>query len=330
MPTQTMKAIVQARYGDASVLKYTDATIPEPKAGEVLIQVRAASLNAPDWRLLRGKPFFVRFSSGLTKPKHVIKGTDFSGVVVALGEGVSNFKVSDEVYGDLADSGFGTFAEYVCANEKVISKKPNQLSHLEAAALPLTSVTALQAVRDAAAVQPDENVLIIGASGGVGSYALQLVKYYGAHATGVTSSRHAEQAKQLGADTVIAYDQRELTACGQQFDVILAINGYNTLETYRSLLTPKGRLVLVGGKSMKQILQVAAFGGMLSKQGGQQFKALIAKPSAADLTFIAGLVDGNLLKPVIEREIALKDVPATLAELEKGHVGGKIAVQILA
>jgi NADPH:quinone reductase-like Zn-dependent oxidoreductase len=325
---KTMKAIIQKTYGEASTLRIAEVAKPNPKPGEVLIKVAATSLNAPDWRLLKGSPFIVRLSSGLFKPKHLIKGTDFSGVVVELGSGVNRIKVGDAVYGDLADAGFGAFAEFVCAKEEVIALKPKSLNHLEAAALPLTAVTALQGLRNVGAVQAGERVLIIGASGGVGSYAVQLAKYFGAFVTGVTGSKHVEQAKKLGADAVVDYSVTPLETLTGKFDLVIAINGYNSLSTYRKLMAPDGRFVMVGGKSMLQILQVTAFGGMLSKKGGQTFKGLLAKPNAVDLGFIAQLVDEGKLAAVIEREIAFEDIPKALAELEKGHTGGKIVAWV--
>lgn len=323
-----MKAIIQEKYGEASTLKVSEMAKPSPKSGEVLVRVVATSLNAPDWRLLKGSPFLVRLSSGLFKPKHVIKGTDVSGIIEEVGAGVRRYKVGDAVYCDLADAGFGAFADYVSVKEDLLAYKPKRLSHLEAAALPLTSVTALQAVRNVGQVKQGERVLIVGASGGVGSNALQLAKYFGAYVTGVTGSKHIEQVKKLGADAVIDYGVTPLDTLTEKFDVVLAINGYNSLSTYRNLMAPQGRFVMVGGKSMLQILQVTAFGGMLTKKGGQSFKGLLARPNAEDLTFIASLVDGLKLIPVIEREVAFEEIPKALAELEKGHTGGKIVAWV--
>jgi len=190
-----MKAIIQEIYGPASVLKLVEVKKPTPKDNEVLVHVKATSLNAPDWRLLRGKPMMMRLSSGIFRPKHIQKGTDVSGIVSEMGKGVTRFKISDEVYGDLADAGFGAFADYVSVKETLLVHKPKRLSHLEAASLPLTSVTALQGVRDLGKLQKGERVLIVGASGGVGSYVLQLAKYFGGYVTAVTGTKHVKQAK---------------------------------------------------------------------------------------------------------------------------------------
>jgi NADPH:quinone reductase-like Zn-dependent oxidoreductase len=323
-----MKAIIQDVYGPPSGLQLADMEKPTPKVGEVLVYVKATSLNAPDWRLLMGDPWLTRLASGLFKPKHRIKGGDVSGVVVAIGSNVSRFQVDDEVYGDLADAGFGAFADFVSVKESLLAHKPKTVSHLEAAALPLTAVTALQGVRNLGKVTSGTRVLIVGASGGVGSYAVQLAKVFGGHVTAVTGPRHLEQAKELGADVVIDYSVTPLESLQSTFDLIVAINGYQPLETYRKLLGPQGRLVMIGGKSMKQILQVTAFGSFMSKKGGQTFQGLLAKADSKDLETIATLIDDKQIKTVIEKEIPFEDIPKGLAELQLGHVGGKIVVWV--
>jgi len=319
-----MKAITQERYGPPSVLRIQEVDRPKPKSDEVLIHIRATSLNAPDWRLLRGNSLLMRLFSGLFKPKHLIKGTDLAGIVVEVGDRVNDYNVGDEVYGDLADAGFGAFADYVCAKERYIGLKPTTLSFLEAAALPLTAVTALQGVRDRGLIHQGHKVLIVGASGGVGSYALQHAKNLGAYVTAVTSSRHMDQAIRLGADKVVDYTKTRLEDLNGLYDVILAINGYHPLATYKKLLTPQGRFVLVGGKSTSQMIAVAAFGPLLSKRGGKKIMGLMATPSAKDLALIKEMVDTGRLKPIIEKTIAFEQIPAMLAELEKGHMGGKV------
>lgn len=323
-----MKAIIQKTYGPPSGLKLAELEKPTPKAGEVLIHVKATSLNAPDWRLLTGKPWLTRLASGLFRPKHLIKGGDVSGVVVAIGSNVNRFQVGDDVYGDLSDAGFGAFADYVSVKETLVAYKPKTISHLEAAALPLTAVTALQGVRDLGKVTSGTKVLIIGASGGVGSYALQLSKVLGGHVTAVTGPRHLEQAKSLGADAVIDYTETHLNDVTTTYDLVVAINGYNPLSTYRKLLAPKGRLVMIGGKSLKQVMQVTAFGSLMSRKDGQTYQGLLAKASAKDLETIATLVDEKRLIPVIDREIPFEEIPKGLAELQEGHIGGKIVVWV--
>lgn len=323
-----MKAIVQDKYGSSQVLKVENTAKPKPKDHEVLVHVMATALNAPDWRLLRGKPLFMRLVTGLMRPKDRIKGCDFSGEVVEVGRDISAFKVGDLVMGDLADAGFGAFADYVCVREDLVAYKPQSLSHLEAAALPLTAVTALQGVRDIGGVQKGESVLIIGASGGVGTYALQLSKYFGAFVTGVTSERSEKQAKELGADEVVLYTKVPLEGLEKKFDLIIAVNGYNKLKTYKKLLKDKGRFVMIGGKSIGQILFVTAFAGLMSRKDGKKFKALLAKTSAKDLTYIAELAESRHIKVVIDKTINFEDIPKGLMELEKGHVSGKLVAWV--
>ncbi len=323
-----MKAIVQEQYGSAEVLKVLEVEKPKPNNSEVLIKVKATALNAPDWRLLRGKPFVMRMMTGLIRPKNKIKGCEFSGQIVELGQGITDFQLGDEVIGDIADEGFGAFSDYVSVKTSLLAKKPQSLSHLEAAALPLTAVTALQGVRDIGQLKAEEDVLVIGASGGVGSYVLQLAKYFGGNVTAVTSERNLEQAKDLGAQEVIDYTKKPLVNIGNKYDLVIAVNGYNKIKTYRKLLKPEGRLVMIGGKSMKQIIFVTAFGGLLSRKNGKKFKGLLAKANGKDLSYIVNLVDRKEIRPVIEKEIIFEDIPRGLAELEKGHVSGKIVAWV--
>lgn len=323
-----MKAIVQDIYGPASVLRITDVEKPSPKAGEVLIHVIATSLNAPDWRLLTGTPWATRLASGLFKPKNRIKGGDVSGVVVACGTGVTRFQVGDAVFGDLADAGFGAFADFVSVKEVLLAHKPKTASHLEAAALPLTAVTALQGVRNLGKVSAGTKVLIVGASGGVGSYALQLAKAYGGHVTAVTGPKHLKQAKDLGADAVIDYVATPLMDLTGAYDLIVAINGYQTLDTYKRLLAPRGRFVMIGGSSLKQVTQVTLFGGLLSRKNGPSFQGLLARANAEDLETIARLIDEKKIKAVIEKEIPFEEIPQGLEALQQGHIGGKIVAWV--
>lgn len=338
-----MKAIVQRHYGSAETLSVEDVQSPANSAiapDQVLIRVMATSLNAPDWRLLRGKPWITRLFTGIQRPKDAIRGTDLSGVIVAVGNGIRHFSVGDSVMADLSTQGFGAWAEYVCVKEALLGRKPENISHLEAAALPLTSVTALQAVRDQARVRKGERVLIVGAAGGVGSYALQHAKILGGHVTAVTSTKNTQQVLALGADEVFDYTKTPLSALarsiaqdsGQKtaeaFDVIIAINGFNPLSVYRDCLKPQGRFIMVGGSNLNQVMFVTLFGAFLSKKGGDTISGFLAKPSASDLEHTRALVEASLLKPVIEREIPFEDIPQWIAELEKGHVSGKIVASL--
>lgn len=319
-----MKAYVQEQYGSYDRLKLKDVAKPVPKDGEVLVEVQAVSLNAPDWRLLRGKPFLARLSSGLFTPKNPIRGTDFSGIVVETGSGVSQFSLGDEVYGDLADHGFGAFAEYVAVKETIIAKKPKNLSHLEAASIPLTAVTGLQGIRDSGQLQRGDQVLILGASGGVGSFAIQIAKYLGGIVTAVTSKKNKDQSIALGADQAVAYNSSELSKLTGTYDLILAVNGYYPVKTYRKLLSPKGRFVLIGSSSMKELFYLVLFGGVLSQKDGQHFSALLAKAKSDDLAYAAALAEEGKLQVNLHKEIPFEKIPEGLQELEEGHVPGKI------
>lgn len=323
-----MKAIVQDKYGTAKNLRIEEVPLPKPRTGEVLVRVKAVSLNAPDWRLLSGSPFIMRLGTGVMAPKDKVKGTDAAGVVEALGEGVTHFKVGDAVYCDASGSGFGTFAEYVCVKAAHLALKPATLSWLEAAALPLTAVTALQALRDKACLGHGETVLIVGASGGVGSYAIQLAKAMGACVTAVTSGKNADQAKALGADAVIDYTEVSLENIAATYDVVLAINGYYKIGVYKKLLSPKGRFVLIGGQSVGQLLWLAVFGRFISHKGGQSFQVLMAHPNTEDLEHIQMLADSGQIVPVIKQQVSFEEIPKWLETLSEGHVGGKVVASI--
>lgn len=319
-----VKAIVQKSYGDYSVLSIQDVEKPTVRSGEVLVKVQGVSLNAPDWRLLEGKPFLVRLSSGLLKPKHPVKGTDFSGTVVEIGDGVTSLQVGDEVFGDLADSGFGAFAEFVAVKESLTSKKPGNLSSMEAAALPLTAVTALQGIRDTGRLKQGEKVLILGASGGVGTYALQLAKHFGAKVTAVTSRKNMAQAMELGAEEALDYKTLDMLKLQDSFDLVLAVNGYYPVKVMEKILKPQGRFVLIGSSSTKELIRLSVLGKLLSKKNGRSFQVLLAKPSGKDLTYIARLVEEGALRPVIAKEIPFEKIPEGIKELSEGHVSGKI------
>src|SRR4051812_32599733 len=242
-----MRAITFYEYGPPSVLKLEERPDPIPASGQVLVKVRSSSMNAADWHILRADPFLARFAVGLFKPKHNVLGCDLAGVVEAVGPNVTRLKVGDAVMGELGSSGWGAFAERVCAPEGVLAVKPANISFDEAAAAPLAGVTAVQGLRRAARLSPGETVLVNGASGGVGSFAVQLAKVLGGRVTAVVSTRNVELARSLGADEVLDYTQTDFTQNGQQYDVILAANGYHPLRDYKRALAPGGRFLMTGG-----------------------------------------------------------------------------------
>ena len=266
-----MKAIICPRYGSPDVLQLREVLKPVPREDEVLIHIHAASLNSRDLRMLRAKPIFMRLMpGGFFRPKNKILGADFAGRVEAIGGNARLLKPGDEVFGYMPSAtGRGTFAEFVCADEKTISLKPANLTFEQAAAVPLAAMTALQGLRDKGNIQPGQKVLIHGASGGVGTFAVQIAKAFGAEVTAVCSTRNLEMVRSLGADHVIDYKEEDFTQNGQQYDLILAVNGYHPISDYLRALKPEGTYVVAGG-SMFQLFQVASNGKRISRTGGQK------------------------------------------------------------
>ena len=324
-----MKAIVYTKYGPPDVLNLEEVREPTPRDDEVLIKVHAASANARDWRLLRADPFLVRLNLGLLKPKHNTLGSDIAGRVEAVGGNVKQFQPGDEVFGDLSGGGFGGggFAEYVCASEDALALKPASLTFEEAAAAPMAAVTALQGLRDKGRIQPGQKVLINGASGGVGTFAVQIAKSFGAEVTGVCSTRKSDMVRSIGADHVIDYTQEDFTRNGQRYDLILAVNGYRPISDYKRALNAKGIYVMVGG-STAQIFQALLLGPWMSMTGSKKMGALSAKPDQEDLVFVKELVEAGKVMPVIDRRYPLSEVGEALRYLEEGHAGGKVVITV--
>ncbi|MHB8054068.1 MAG: NAD(P)-dependent alcohol dehydrogenase [Candidatus Aminicenantales bacterium] len=323
-----MKAIVYTKYGSPDVLRLEEVEKPVPGDNEVLIKVQAASLNSYDDHLLRADPFLVRFmGGGFLKPKHKILGADIAGQVEAVGRNVKQFRPGDEVFGDLAGYGCGGFAEYVCAAEKAIVLKPVRISFEEAAAVPMAAVTALQGLRDKGRIQPGQKVLINGASGGVGTFAVQIAKSFGAEVTAVCSPRNLDQARAIGADRVIDYTREDFTKSSQRYDLILAANGYHSILDYRRALGPKGIYVTAGG-SMAQIYQAMLLGPWISMMGSKKTGGVSAKPNQNDLVFIKELLEAGKVKPVIDRRYPLSEVAEALRYLGEGHARGKVVITV--
>lgn len=320
-----MKAIIAERYGTPDVLEFKETAKPAPKDNEVLVKVHAASLNMFDWHLLTADIFLVRLNAGLFKPKYKIPGADVAGRVEAIGKNVTQFKVGDEVYGDLAASGCGSFAEYVAVPEKALALKPVNLTFEEAAAFPMAAVTALQGLRDAGKIQAGHKVLIQGASGGVGSFAVQIAKSFGAEVTAVCSTRNVEQARSLGADHVIDYTQEDFTKNGKRYDMIFAANGYRKLEEYKGSLASKGIYVMAGGTT-KQIFEALLRGSFLSEKDGRKLGAFSAQPKQEDLINLKNLVEAGKVKPVIDKRYPLNETAQALRYLGEGHARGKVVL----
>jgi NADPH:quinone reductase-like Zn-dependent oxidoreductase len=324
-----MKAIVYAQYGPPEILQLKDIEKPAPGENEVLIQIHAASVNAYDWHFLTADIFLLRLmGAGLFKPKRTRLGADIAGRVEAVGRNVKQFKPGDAVFGDLAGHGNGSFAEYISAPESVFALKPANLSFEEAAAVPMAAITALQGLRDEGKIQPGKKVLINGASGGVGTFAVQIAKSFGAEVTAVCSTRNIQQALSLGADHVIDYTNEDFTKSDQRYDLIFAANGYHSLSDYKRALTPKGIYVMAGG-SKAQIFQAMLLGPLMSIFGGRKIGGVSSIPNQADLVFVRGLLEAGKIKPVIDKRFPLSDTAEALRYLGTGHAQGKVVITVV-
>ncbi|HEX5156167.1 MAG TPA: NAD(P)-dependent alcohol dehydrogenase [Ktedonobacterales bacterium] len=327
-----MKAIVRTRYGSPDVLELQEVEKPVPKDGEVLVQVHAASVNTLDWHIMRGQPFLLRAGDGLRKPKDPRLGVDLAGRVEGVGANVTRFQVGDKVFG----IGRGAFAEFACAAENRLALKPTDLSYEAAAAVPIAAVTALQGLRDKGHIRPGEKVLIQGASGGVGTFAVQIAKAFGAEVTAVCSTRNVDQAGALGADHVIDYTQEDFTRKRgkqrQRYDLIVAVSGYHPISAYRRTLRATGRYVLVGASShlFQALFQALLLGPVISGMGSKKVGGLLANTSQhqQDLAFLKELLESGKVRPVIERRYALSETNEAIRYLEKGHARGKIVITV--
>ena len=323
-----MKAIVYTEYGSPDVLKLKEVAKPTPKDDEVLVKVYAVSVNAADLHLLRADPFLIRLSSGLLKPKNQILGSDIAGRVEAVGSNATQFKPGDEVFGDISADGWGGFAEYACAREDAFAMKPANLTFEEAAAVPMAAVTALQGMRYAGQIRPGQKVLIHGASGGVGTFALQLAKSFGAEVTAVCSKRNLDVARSIGADHVIDYTKEDFAMNGKKYDLIFATNGDRSISDYRRALSPQGIYVQTGG-SMAQMSQAMLQGPWISMTGSKKMGNMgVAKPNQKDLLIIKELLEAGKVKPVIDRCYPLSEVADALRYLEEGHAQGKVVIMV--
>jgi NADPH:quinone reductase-like Zn-dependent oxidoreductase len=325
-----MKAIICTKYGSPDVLQLQEVEKPAPQDDEVLIKIHAASVNARDWRFMRAKPFFIRLMpGGLLKPKNPILGVDVAGQVEAVGSNVRRFRPGDEVFGYLSRYGGRTFAEYVCAGENEIALKPANLSFEQAAAVPLAAMTALQGLRDKGNIQPGQKVLINGASGGVGTFAVQIAKSFGAEVTGVCSTRNLEMVRSIGADHVIDYKVEDFTRNGHHYDLILAVNGFHPISDYLRALSPEGIYVLSGG-SMLQLLQASRRGRRNSKTGSQKTYVVSLVQNQKDLIFMKELLETGKVVPIIDGCYPLSKTPEAFWYFEKVHPKGKVVITVAA
>ena len=323
-----MKAIVYTKYGPPDVLQLKEVEKPTPKDNEVLVKVHAASVNSWDWGLLRGTPFVNRLIvSGLFKPKYKILGCDIAGQVEGVGKNVKQFQPGDEVFGDLTECGFGAFAEYVCAPENALALKPASMTFEEAAAVPQAGLLALQGLRDKGKIQPGQKVLINGAGGGAGTFAVQIAKYFGAEVTGVDSTGKLGMLRSIGADHVIDYTQEDFTKNGQRYDLILDVVTYRSIFDYKRVLSPKGIYVMLGGGSWARVFQTMFLGPLISITGSKKMRILMHKPNK-DLAFMSELFEAGKVVPVIDRSYPLSEVAEALRYFGEGHVRGKVVITV--
>jgi NADPH:quinone reductase-like Zn-dependent oxidoreductase len=316
-----MKAFVYERYGPPASLRMVEVPKPMPKADEVLVKVRAASVNAADWHVLRGKPLFSRATLGLLRPKHQILGGDISGQVETVGSGVTQVKPGEEIYANLLDHGFGGFAEFVSVPLDAMALKPANLSFEEAAAVPMAAVTALQGLGRHGEIGPDQKILINGATGGVGSFAIQIAKSYGPEVTGVTSTRNIELVRSLGADHVLDYTATDFVQNAHRYDRILDTVGNRSVSDLRRALTNGGKAAVTGFTGVGKLLAV-------SLRGGKDIAQVQAHVNAKDLEVLSELILAGRVRPYIDRRYPFTEIPAAIAYLEEGHARGKVVVSV--
>jgi len=324
-----VRAAVYTRYGPPDVLRLAERDTPVPLADEVLLQVHAASVNAYDWHFLTADAFLIRLMGGLFRPRKTTLGADIAGRVVAVGKDVTRFRPGDDVFGT-AKGGSGGFAEFVCAREKALESKPANVSFEAAAAVPIAASTALQGLRDKGKIAAGSRVLVHGASGGVGTFAIQIAKSFGAHVTAVCSTRNVPTAQTCGADATIDYTQEDFVDRAQRYDLIFVANGTRSLSEYRRCLEPNGICVLAGGgsTSVAKILGGLLQAWWMSKTGRRKFESFVATIRQADLTVLRALLESGALKPVIERRYPLDAVADALRYVGAGHAGGKVVLTV--
>ncbi len=327
MPESAMKAAVRTEYGlPHDVLAVDDVARPVAAADQVLVRVQASSVNPADWHSLVGTPYLVRLGGGLRRPKRTTLGLDLAGRVEAVGAGVTRFRPGDDVYGEA----WGAFAGYVTATERSLATKPSTMTYEQAAAVPVAALTALQGLRDRGGIEAGHHVLINGASGGVGTFAVQIAKALGAEVTAVCSTRNVEMVRSLGADGIVDYTREDVAAAGGRFDLILDNVGNWPLSACRRLLVPGGTYVMVGGPKGRWLgpLPRMAHGLLRFRFSGEKFAWFVAKANQRDLVTLAELIDAGSLRSVIDRTYALDRVAAALDYLSEGHAQGKTVITV--
>lgn len=320
-----MKAIRYTQYGSPDVLQFMEVEKPTPADNQVLIKVHAASTNPLDWHFMRGAPFLARLDAGLFKPKDQRLGADIAGRVEAVGSKVTQFKPGDDVFG----SGTGAFADYVCASENLLALKPANISFEEAAAVPIAAFTALQGLRDKGHIQSGQKVLINGASGGVGTFAVQIAKSFGAEVTGVCSTRNLDMVRSIGADHVIDYTREDFTDNGQDYDLIYCAVGNRSVADYKRALKPQGVCVIAGFTTLRRLFEHVILGRLRSQAGGKQVGLMgTAQPNQKDLLVMKELLASGKVKSVIDKSYPLSETAEAIRYLEAGHARGKVVVTV--
>jgi NADPH:quinone reductase-like Zn-dependent oxidoreductase len=326
-----VKAIVRDTYGSADVLELTDIDKPEPGDDEVLLRVHAASVNPADWHILRGVPYIARMQFGLGKPKDRVLGCDVAGHIEAVGNNVTMLQPGEEVFGSPFMHGLGAFAEWACISEDLLAPKPANLSFEQVAAVPLAALTALQALRDQGRIEPGYKVLIIGASGGVGTFAVQIAKSFDAEVSGVCSTRNLEMVRALGAEHVIDYTQEDFTHSGQKYDLIFQLAGTLSPSECRSALTSNGTLLISSGESegswigpLDRVIKALVLSPFVS----QKMASFTVKPNREDLQLLKRFIEDGTITPVIDRTYPLAEVPEAIGYLEEGHAQGKVVISV--
>lgn len=322
-----MKAIVCDKYGSPDVLELKEIKKPLPTENQVLVKVHTASLNFGNLVLLKGKPFIARFAFGLMRPKYSIPGGDIAGTVEAVGKDVKLFQVGDEVFGDLSGCGWGGFAEYVTVPEYALALKPTNISFEEAAATPMACVTALQGLRDKGKIKAGQKVLIYGASGGVGTFAVQIAKSFGAEVTGVCSTRNLEILRSIGADHLIDYTKEDFIQGEECYDLILGVNGSNSIAAYKRVLKANGNFVHIGG-SQSQYFRTVFLGPFISMTGSKKISNLLQRANQRDLNYVKELLETGKIKPVIDKRYKLSEVTEAFKYFQEGHAQGKVVITV--
>ena len=322
-----MKAITYAKYGPPDVLQLTEVRKPAPKDNEVLIKIIAASVNPADWHMIRGEPLFSRLTFGLTKPKKIIPGSDVAGIVEAVGKNIKEFQPGDEVFGDTGWG--GAFAEYICIQEKNIVKKPPNISFEEGASISVAAVSALQGLRDKGKVRAGHKVLINGSSGGVGTFAVQIAKYFGAEVTAVCSTKNLDLVRSIGADKVIDYTKEDFTSINSKYDLIIDNVADRSVSELKNALNPKGLCVIIGFSSVSRLFQHLFFAPFISMFGSKKVFSLgTVIPNKKDINFLKELLEAGKIKPVIDKSFSLFEVADSIRYVEKGHAHGKVIINI--